>query len=94
MAEKRTGKRSPTAHRTTAQMRAEGVNYGGRPEQKRNRAARNRARAADLRAGKVHKGDHLDVDHVHMLKDGGSTRMSNTRVVSRHKNRGWNKRSK
>ena len=86
------GKRSPTAHRTKEQMRAEGVNYGGTEEQKKNRDARNRARAAAEKAGKVSKGDNKDIDHKKMLKDGGSYALSNTRVESRHKNRGWNKK--
>ena len=73
-------------------MRAEGVNYGGTAEQKKNRAARNKARAAKLKTGAVHKGDQLDVDHKKMLKDGGSYALSNTRVISRKKNRGWEKK--
>lgn len=47
-----------------------------------------------MAAGKVHKGDKLDVDHKKMLKDGGSKALSNTRVVSRAFNRGWAKREK
>lgn len=89
---KSTGKRSPTAHRTKAQERAEGTGYGGTTEQKTNRAARNKARAHYLKTGQVHKGDALDVDHKKMLDKGGSKSLSNTRVISRKKNRGWEKK--
>ena len=35
--------------------------YGAQPEQKKNRAARNAARAKMMKAGKVKKGDGKDV---------------------------------
>jgi hypothetical protein len=38
-------------------------NYHSSPKQKKNRAARNAARAAMLKAGKVKKGDGKDVTH-------------------------------
>ena len=46
--------------------RAEYANYHSSPKQKKNRAARNAARAAMTKAGKVKKGDGKDVTH----KDG------------------------
>lgn len=67
--------------------------YGARPEQKKKRAMRNAARRELEREGKVHKGDGKDVDHKHMLKDGGSNARSNLRVVSEKKNRGWRRGS-
>jgi hypothetical protein len=63
--------------------------YEDTPEQVRNREARNRARYAMEKAGKVHKGDGRDVDHVRPLAKGGSTSTSNLRVISVHRNRGY-----
>ena len=82
-------KRSPTAHRTKSQMRQHGREYGGRPEQLKRRAARNKARRAAMAAGKVHKGDGKDIHH----KDNNPRNNSkgNLKVVSRSKNRGHGK---
>jgi len=43
--------------------RAEYDNYHSKPEQKKNRASRNAARAAMAKKGKVKKGDGKDVTH-------------------------------
>lgn len=43
--------------------RSEYDNYQSRPEQKKNRASRNAARAAMVKAGKAKKGDGKDVAH-------------------------------
>ncbi len=67
--------------------------YQGTPEQKHNRALRNAARRKLEREGRVHKGDHKDVDHKKMLIRGGSNRDSNLRVVSIKQNRGWERNS-
>lgn len=56
-------------------------------EQKKYRAARNKARREGERAGRVSKGDGKDIDHVKPLSKGGSTAKANTRVVSRSTNR-------
>ena len=53
------------------------------------RVAQNRARRRAMAAGKVRKGDGKDVHHKVMLAKGGSTKDSNTAVVSRKANRGW-----
>ena len=68
--------------------------YNARPEQKKKRALRNAARRRLMEEGVVHKGDGKDVDHVKMLKDGGSNRRSNLRVVNKEANRGWRGRGK
>jgi hypothetical protein len=47
----------------TAGRKAAQKKYNAKPEQKKNRAARNRARYALMKAGKVRKGDGKDVDH-------------------------------
>lgn len=61
--------------------------FHAKPEQKKNRAARNKARRAAERAGKVSKGDGKDVGHKKALKNGGSRSVSNTKVQSRYSNR-------
>jgi hypothetical protein len=58
-----------------------------RPVEVKKREARNKARYDLERAGKVHKGDGVDVDHIHPLATGGSNEASNWRVRSRHANR-------
>jgi len=54
---------------------------------KKERAARNKARAAALKSGKVRKGDGKDVDHKKPLSKGWSKKISNTRVLNRKTNR-------
>jgi hypothetical protein len=60
--------------------------YHAKPEQKKRRADRNKARRQALRRGSVHKGDNREVDHRGSHRKG---RLSNvaTRVVSRKQNR-------
>ncbi len=58
-----------------------------RPVEIKKREERNKARYDLERAGKVHKGDGVDVDHRHPLAAGGSNYPSNWRVRSRHANR-------
>lgn len=60
--------------------------YHAKPEQKKRRADRNAARRKAMQAGKVHKGDGKELDHVGSHRKG---RLKNvpTRVVSRHANR-------
>lgn len=54
---------------------------------KKNRAARNSARADAMKAGTVRKGDGMEVDHKVPLSKGGSNAPSNRRVVTRTTNR-------
>lgn len=63
--------------------------YQGKPEQIKNRAERNAARAEMVKAGKVHKGDGKDVDHKNPLIKGGGNNASNLRVQSKHANRSY-----
>lgn len=68
--------------------------YENRPEQVKKRELRNAARAKLEREGKVHKGDGLDVDHKHMLKNSSHPTKSfnqedNLRAITVKKNRGW-----
>ncbi len=57
---------------------------------KKQRAARNKARAEAVKDGKVEKGDGKDIDHKNPLRSGGSTKKSNTRVRSKSANRADN----
>jgi hypothetical protein len=59
--------------------------YHGTPAQKKARASRNAARAAEEKAGNVRKGDGKEVDH----KDGNplNNKPSNRQVMSRSANR-------
>lgn len=60
--------------------------YEERPEQIKRREARNRARGRALRAGRVHKGDRMELDHVGFHRTGSLDSVP-TRVVSRTANR-------
>ena len=57
--------------------------YHAKPEQKANRAARNKAR----RQMGLKVGDPREVDHKRPLSKGGTNAKSNLRVVSRKTNR-------
>jgi len=73
--------------RKVRDYKKEYADYHGTAEQKKNRAARNTARATMASAGKVSKGDGKEVDHKKPLSKGGSTAKSNLRVVSKATNR-------
>jgi len=68
--------------------RSEYDTYQGTAVQKKNRAARNAARAKMTKAGKVHKGDGKDVAHVRALDKGGSNK-TGLRVESKAANRSF-----
>ncbi|MDY0395417.1 HNH endonuclease signature motif containing protein [Virgibacillus halophilus] len=57
--------------------------YHSKPEQRKNRSNRNKAR----RAMGLKVGDKREVDHKKPLSKGGSNKKSNLRVVSRTTNR-------
>jgi 5-methylcytosine-specific restriction endonuclease McrA len=67
--------------------------YDGRPDVKKRRAARNRARYKLMKEGKVRKGDGKDVDHKKPLTKGGSNKRSNLRAVPASKNRSYKRTS-
>lgn len=56
------------------------------PKQVKRREARNKARLRAMKAGKVHKGDLKELDHVGFHRTGSLAHVP-TRVVSRHANR-------
>lgn len=70
------------------------ANYQGKPEQIANRVKRNKARSQEVAAGKAHKGDGKDVDHIKPLIKGGGVSLSNLRVVSEHANRSFKRTKK
>lgn len=73
--------------------RREYDNYQGSEEQKKNRAKRNAARAKMAKAGKVKKGDGMDVDHTKAISKGGGNATSNLRVKPKSKNRSFDRKS-
>ena len=68
------------------------ADYHAKPQQKKERAARNKARAVMERGGKVHKGDGMDVDHIDSNPLHNSP--SNWRVQTKSKNRSRNAHSR
>jgi len=73
--------------------KAEYAKYQGTAEQKKNRAARNAARAKMMKAGKVSKGDGKDVAHVKAFDKGGNNK-TGLRVESASANRSFKRDSK
>lgn len=71
---------------TPARQRAQ-KKYNAKPEQKKKRAARNKARREMIKAGKAHKGDGRDVMH----KDGNAlnNKKSNWKMGSKKANRSY-----
>lgn len=66
-------------------FRKEYDEYHASPEQKKRRAARNRARAQAMKKGEVRKGDGKEVHHLGNNRKGALG--SRTAVVSRAYNR-------
>jgi hypothetical protein len=77
----------PSSPSYVRNYRQEYLANGASAKQKKQRAARNKARAEAVKSGKVRKGDGKDIDHKIPLNKGGSKSKSNTRVQSASKNR-------
>lgn len=77
--------RSPNTKKNTPARQAAQAKYNAKPEQKKRRAMRNKARREMIAAGKVRKGDGKDVAH----KDNNpmNTNPQNFAVQSKAKNR-------
>jgi hypothetical protein len=67
--------------------------YQGKPEQIKNRAERNSARAKLMKEGKVNKGDGKDVSHVKAFDKGGSNK-TGVRVEDASSNRSFKRDAK
>ena len=65
-------------------------NYHGKPKQRRERAARTKAREELIKKGRVKRGDGKDIDHKKPLRSGGSNGLNNLRVRDRSSNRSDN----
>jgi hypothetical protein len=65
------------------------ASYHSKPDQKKRRAKRNAARSLLIKKGTVKKGDGKDVDHSD--RNPSNNALSNLRVQSKAKNRGWRK---
>jgi hypothetical protein len=65
-------------------------NYHGKPKQRKERAARTKAREQLIKKGRVKKGDGKDIDHKVPLRNGGSKGLNNLRVRDRSENRSDN----
>lgn len=69
------------------------ADYQGTPEQIKKRGERNKARATMVKAGKVKKGDGMDVDHIKPLSKGGTSTKKNLRVKTKSDNRSFSRNS-
>lgn len=75
--------------RTKAGYKHEYEKWDSTPERKKARVARNSARRAAIRSGRVSVGDNLDVHHSHGLSDN-----KHTRVLPASVNRGIHEKSR
>lgn len=71
---------------TAARQRAQ-AKYNSKPEQKKRRAMRNKARRKMIREGKARKGDGKDVAHLDNNPKNNSGK--NLRMQSKAKNRSF-----
>jgi uncharacterized ferredoxin-like protein len=83
----------PYKNKSSRDYRQEYDEYQGKPEQIKNRAMRNAARAVAVKAGTAKKGDGKDVAHVKALDKGGLNK-NGLRVESKSKNRSFLRDSK
>jgi hypothetical protein len=77
----------PSSPNYKRDYKKEYANYQGKPEQKKKRASRGRARYALMKKGRVRLGDGMDVDHKNTNANDNSP--SNLRVLSKHTNRSY-----
>jgi len=64
------------------------------PKERKKRAKRNAARRMMIKKGIIKEGDSREVDHIKPLRQGGSNKLSNLRMLTRSKNRSDNGHSK
>ena len=75
--------------KTSKKSLATKAKYNRRPSVQKKRVANNKARREGIKTGRVKVGDGKHIDHKVPLDAGGSTKKSNTRVISAAKNKGW-----
>lgn len=75
--------------KSSAEKLAYNTKYESSPKEIKKREERNKARALEMREGKVKKGDGKEVDHIKMLDVGGKNTKKNLRVVPESVNRAW-----
>jgi hypothetical protein len=73
-------------HMSAAQKRAQ-TKYESSAIQKKKRAARNKARRHMIKAGKAHKGDGMDVEHIN--GNALDNRPGNWRMGTKRHNRSY-----
>lgn len=83
----------PYKNKKDRDYKTEYAKYQGTPEQIKNRAERNKARAKLMKAGKVSKGDGNDVAHVKAKDKGGSIK-DGLRVEKASANRSFKRDAK
>jgi hypothetical protein len=85
----KSGKRSPTAHRTLEQAQKHGVGYGGTKKRKKYRADLNALPDAPKGQDNAHKKSPKGQDNAHKksFSKGGKTTKSNVKPGNRSKNR-------
>lgn len=83
----------PYKNKADRNYRREYDTYQGSEQQKKNRAARNAARAKALKDGKVRKGDGMDIAHVKAFDKGGSNK-TGLKVEDASTNRSFKRDSK
>ncbi len=81
----------PSSKNYKRDYKAEYANYQGKPDQKKKRASRGRARYKLMKQGRVRLGDGMDVDHRNTNANDNSSK--NLRVQSKSVNRSF-KRNK
>jgi 5-methylcytosine-specific restriction endonuclease McrA len=86
-------KKDPKTGKSVRDYAKEVAKYTSKPEVKKKRAEQNAARREMERAGKVHKGDGKQVDHIKPLSKGGGTGRSNLRVVPASENESFSRNS-
>ena len=75
--------------KSSPQKLAYNTAYESSPKEVKLREERNKARAIEMKAGKVKKGDNKEVDHIKMLDAGGKNTKKNLRVVAEKTNSSW-----
>lgn len=86
------GTRDPSSHRTPDQIRKMDRGYNHEKVHIKGRSLRNQARRIMTKEVGAAALVGKDVDHKHMVKDGGGNARSNLRIRSEHANRGWEKK--